>query len=263
MNVGFIGCGNMGGALAMAVAKAGGNLYLCDRDENKARELSRLTGGQVTDSSSICRECDFVFLGVKPAGLGSLVEQIKESLVEHGPTLVSMLAGVSTEKITSLIGEGVDVIRIMPNTPVLYGEGVVLISPYKNVAQEKTRLLLSLLSMAGKCEIIEEELIDAASAVSGSGPAFFYKFIEAIAEGGVKCGLGYEEALRYATLTAKGAAIMLLSLDKTPQTLIQEVCSPGGSTIEGMSVLEDEGLLDIAGRAVEATYKKAKTLGQG
>ena len=263
MKVGFIGCGNMGGSLARAVAKTGAELYLCDRDENKARELSSIIGGRIADSDRICRECEFVFLGVKPVGLGSLVEEIKESCKEHHPILVSMLAGVGIEKIASLIGEGVGIIRIMPNTPVLFGEGLVLISPDKTTRGEKTERLMALLKMAGKCEIIDEGLIDAASAVSGSGPAFFYHFIEAVADGGARCGLGYEEALRYATLTAKGAAVMLMSAGKAPDTLIKEVCSPGGSTIEGISVLKEEGLADIVERAVATTYKKAKTLGRG
>ena len=263
MKVGFIGCGNMGGALARAVAKAGYEIYLADRNEQKAKELSVLTGGKIADSAIICRECDFVFLGVKPNGLDSLIEEIKEVCILYRPTLVSMLAGVSIKRITSLLGEETDVIRIMPNTPVLCGEGLVLISAEKRIGKDKTDQLTEMLKLAGKCEVIDESLIDAASAVSGSGPAFFYQFIESVALGGVKSGLGYEEALRYATLCAKGAAVMLLTEGKTPTTLTKEVCSPGGSTIEGIAVLEKEGLADITGRAVVATYKKAKTLGQG
>ncbi len=262
MKIGFIGCGNMGGALAKAVSKSGYELLLCDQNEQKALELSSVTGGCVADGGSICRECDYVFLGVKPNGLVALIDEIKVPIKEHRPILVSMLAGVDTGRIGSLVGEGIDIIRIMPNTPVLYGEGLVLISADKTVKEETVNGLKSILKEAGVCEIIEENLMDAASAVSGSGPAFFYRFIEAVALGGVDCGLGYEEALRYATLTAKGAAVMIMSAGKNPEILAKEVCSPGGSTIEGVSVLDSEGLAEITRKAVVSTYKKAQTLGR-
>ncbi len=263
MKIGFIGCGNMGGALAEAISRCDEvSLFLADRDNSRAEELANRLGASVTNSKKICQECDYVFLAVKPQGLVPLAEEIDGEIRANSPVIVSMLAGVSTERIYKLFGQSVEVIRIMPNTPVKYGKGLVFVSGGEGARADSLETVCYLLGNVGECELIEERLIDAASAVGGSGPAFFYRFIDAVARGGEECGIPYPDALRYASLTAIGASEMLLRSSKDAMTLTDEVCSPGGSTIEGVSILDREGIYDIVVRAIDATYKKAQALGK-
>ncbi|MBQ9085040.1 MAG: pyrroline-5-carboxylate reductase [Clostridia bacterium] len=263
LKVGFIGCGNMGGALAEAVGKCDGvSLMLADRDNQRASELADRLGARLADSLQICHECEYVFLAVKPQGITALLGEIGMEVELSRPTLVSMLAGVSTAKLTELIKGKTDVIRIMPNISVKYGKGLVFISGGKGVADKRVEAVAELLQFTGECELIDESLIDAASAIGGSGPAFFYRFIDALARGGENCGLPYSDALRYAALTATGAAEMLLCSGKSAEMLAREVCSPGGSTIEGIQELDGKGLADIVMGAVNATYKRAMALGK-
>ena len=152
--------------------------------------------------------------------------------------LVTIAAGLTTEKIRDFAKGEYKVIRIMPNTPCLLGVGMLLYTATKDVTSDELETFLADMKCAGVWDEIPENLIDAASAVSGCGPAFVYMFIEALADGGVKCGLPREKALKYAAQTLKGAAVMVEQTGKHPELLKDEVCSPGGSTIEGVAALE-------------------------
>ncbi len=258
MKVGFIGVGNMGGTLAIAASKTvePKDILLYDLDSEKVSTLSKKTGAVAADLEEVLR-ADFVFLGVKPQVLPGVLSDIKEKIGESS-ILVSMAAAVSIDAICGIVGNRA-VIRIMPNTPAAYSEGMMLLCS-KNVEKAAVDSFKEIMSASGKVEEIPEELIDAGSAVSGCGPAFSYMFINALAEGGAKCGLSYDTALRLAAQTVLGSAKTVLMSDKSPEELRIAVCSPGGTTIEGVHALEDGNLNSLAISAVEAAYEKTLKL---
>ncbi len=264
MKIGFIGCGNMGSALASAAIKAVGckDIYVSDFLTEKAQEFCDTTGANVSSNEEIAKECDYIFLGVKPQVMESTVCEISTVLKERADdfTIVTMAAGLSIAAIVKMIGVSVPIIRIMPNTPCKVGEGVVLYTANDMVSALKAEAFEKILSKCGTVDRIPENLIDAASAVSGCGPAFVYLFIEALADGGVLCGLPRDKALTYASQTVKGAAEMVLQTGLHPGALKDAVCSPGGTTIEGVKALEDGGFRSNSINAVVSAYEKTLNL---
>ncbi len=262
--IGFIGAGNMGGAIVGAIAKAGyaKSVYVFEPNREKAEALANEAHISLADREKISRECDIIFLAVKPQIVKTVAEEIAPYIFarENKPTLVSMLAGVSAERVSELFGA--PVIRIMPNTPVSVGEGMILVCPDKSVDGDTKKCFELIMQRAGRIDYIDEKLIDAASAVSGCGPAFVYMFIEALADGAVKCGLPRERALEYAEQTVLGAARLALTSDKHPEQLKDEVCSPAGSTMAGVTTLEKGAFRASAIDAVCASYKRTLELGK-
>ncbi len=261
---GFIGCGNMGGALAKAVSNAGysGDILLYDLDAQKMSALAGEIGAQTADIKVIAHECKFIFIGVKPQVIADCLASIKDTLASRKtkPVLVSMAAGVAVKNIAEM-SECEQIIRIMPNMPVSVGAGVVLAAAC-GVADEDKNTFESAMSKAGVFDWLDEKFIDAASALSGCGPAFVYMFAEALADGAVACGLPRDKALLYSAGTLLGSAEMILKSGKHPENLKDDVCSPGGSTIMGVKALEDAGLRSAAVNAVIAAYKRTLELGK-
>ena len=259
LTLGFIGTGNMGGALAQAAAKNKNNrLLLANRHPEKAQRLREKIGGELTDSRGAAAEADYIFLGVKPQMLEALFQEIRDTLSARSDrfVLVSMAAGTSMEKVQRLAGGDYPVIRIMPNTPVSIGEGMILYARSENVTPEEERLFLQSMAEAGRFSPLEEKLIDAGSAVSGCGPAFVDLFIEALADGGVACGLPRAQALEFAAQMTAGSARLILESGKHPGELKDAVCSPGGTTIQGVRALEEAGFRAGVMDAVIAAYEK-------
>ncbi len=261
---GFIGCGNMGGALAKAVSNAGyrGDILLYDLDCQKMSSLANEIGAQTAEIGVIAHKCEFIFIGVKPQVIADCLAQIKPYINarQEKPVLVSMAAGVAVNDIVTMSGCD-KVIRIMPNMPVSVGAGVVLASAY-NVAESDKSTFENAMSKVGVFDWLEEKLIDSASALSGCGPAFVYMFAEALADGAVACGLPRDRAILYAAATLSGSAEMIIKSGKHPEKLKDDVCSPGGSTIMGVKALEDGGLRSAAVNAVIAAYKRTLELGK-
>ncbi|MBE6532783.1 MAG: pyrroline-5-carboxylate reductase [Ruminococcaceae bacterium] len=264
MKIGFIGCGNMGGALARAVLKnKQTKVYISDFFTEKAESFAKETGAVATDNFDIAENCDFIFLAVKPANFPATLEPLKESFTKNpGSVIVTIAAGLSLEKVGAMIGSAHSIIRIMPNTPVLLGKGMITWCKNSSVTDEQREEFLKILQFAGRLDEIDEKLIDAASAVAGCGPAFVYMFIEALADGAVECGLPRDKAMAYAAETLIGAAEMVLKTGKHPGLLKDEVCSPGGSTIEGVKALEDAKFRAATASAVIAACEKTKKLGK-
>ena len=262
--IGFIGGGNMGGALAVAAIKALGSdrVMIADRDKEATESAAKRTGATPSTADYIARECRLVFLAVKPNVIGAVIDSIKEPLAKRVDewAAVSMAAGVSLDSLTEMLGEGARVIRMMPNTSVAVGEGMIVYD--KRATDEDAEVFEAAMSEAGIVSPIREELIDAATAVMGCGPAFAYQFADALADGGVEAGLTREQAELYAAQMMLGAAKMMLSSDKTPKELRDAVCSPGGSTIEGVKVLEARDLRATVMAAVDASYKRTMELGR-
>lgn len=259
--IGFIGAGNMGGALAAAVAKSENAVYLSDASLEKAEALAREISAHAVTTDEIIKTCDMVFLGVKPQILPLVAKEIAPLVSERGDSLclVSMAAGITLERLSELF-VGAKIIRIMPNTPASVGAGVILYALGDKANEDDEALLVGALSYAGSLNKLDEKLIDAATAVSGCGPAFAYMFIEALADGGVKCGLPREKAQKFAAEMLLGAAKLCLESGKHPGELKDAVCSPGGSTIAGVSALEDGAFRASVIDAVESSYIRTKEL---
>ena len=260
--IGFVGTGNMGGALARAAAvKKENQLLLANRTAAKAQTLADEIGGNVTDNAGVIAGADYVFIGVKPQMLKGLAEKTA-ALFRQRETpfvIVSMAAGSSIELIQSLFGN-LPVIRIMPNTPAAIGQGMILYACSDTVTAEQEEGFLEAMANAGRFLKIEEKLIDAGSAVSGCGPAFADMFIEALADGGVACGLPRKQAMEMAAQMLLGSAALVLHSGKHPGELKDAVCSPGGSTIQGVRKLEEKGFRSAVVEAVIAAYEKNKSL---
>ena len=261
---GFIGCGNMGGALAAAASKAigGKNIFLSDFIEEKAEALSEELFANKSDNKTIAENCKYIFLGVKPQVIFDTIKKISPILKRRKDRyiLVSMAAGISIEAVEKALGFNAPVIRIMPNTPVAAGKGVILYSCDGEITISECEEFEKIFEKAGIVDKISEHLIDAGSALSGCGPAFVYLFIDALADGGVLCGLPREKALSYAAETVKGAAQMVIDSGKHPGELKDNVCSPGGTTREGVKALEMGGFRANTINAVSKAYEKTLRL---
>lgn len=261
---GFIGCGNMGGALCTAAAKAIGGkaIYASDFICEKAAELCREIGANASDNEYIAQNCKFIFLGVKPQVIAQTIAEIAPVLKARTDRyiLVSMAAGISIAAITQMLGFDAPIIRIMPNTPASVGKGVILYSCDEEITFAETEEFEEIFKCAGITDRIAENLIDAASALSGCGPAFVYLFIEALADGAVSCGLPRDKALSYAAGTVSGAAEMVIKSGKHPGALKDAVCSPGGTTIAGVHALEEGAFRADSMNAVIKAYEKTLKL---
>lgn len=263
---GFIGAGNMGGALARAAAATmeKNSVVLSNRTPEKAQNLAKELGCRWDSCDAVARECGYIFLGVKPQMLRQLMEQIAPVLAERKDefVLVSMIAGVTMADIQALAGKPYPVIRMMPNTPVGVGAGMIVYDATENVPQAALEQFLQNMAAAGALDPIPEKLINAASAVSGCGPAFVCMFAQALADGAVACGLPRDKALTYAVQTLEGTAKMIRQSGKHPEKLKDEVCSPGGSTIAGVRALEQGGFRAATMAAVEDAFYRTKELGK-
>ena len=260
---GFIGVGNMGGALAKAASRSTKQILLCDHEAEKAARLAEHIGCEFADSHSVVAECEYVFLGVKPQMMSDMLEEIKRTLKKHKDVvLVSMAAGLSIATIRKMAGHNYKVIRIMPNLAVGIGKGEILYTTSDNVSKLDIGKFLNLMKHAGHLTGVPEGLMDAGCAVSGCGPAFVYKFVRGLAQGGVEAGLDQETALALAIQTVRGSAKMLEYNSEDIDTMIRNVCSPGGSTIEGVKKLDEMGMEKAVSEAVIAAYERNIELGK-
>ena len=242
---GFIGAGNMGGALARAAVKTMGGAAVavaCSTAEHSAKAAASI-GCAAETAEAILRESRFVFWGVKPQMFAGVAAKLAEDIAASDAVFVSMLAGVSLDRLAEMLGGEKKIIRIMPNTPSAVGQGLMLVSANDRVTAEELAAFKALM------------------AESGCGPAYAYMFVEALADGAVKCGVPRAKAMRYAAQMLLGSASLLLETGEHPGALKDAVCSPGGSTIAGVAALEDRGFRGAAIAAVEAAYRRTKELG--
>ena len=261
MKYGFIGCGNMGGAIARALAKNTQDFAITDRS-GKAKALAAELGCRYESAEYIAENCDRIFLAVKPQMMAAALADLQSILQEKKPLLITMAAGLEMSRIEESAGTSLPVIRIMPNTPVAVGKGVIPYCANALVEQDVLTDVLEDLSQAGMLEALGEPLMDAVSALSGCGPAYVYMFIEAMADGAVACGIPRAKALEFAAATVAGAAEMVLSTGQHPGVLKDAVCSPGGSTIAGVRSLEQHGFRGAVMDCLNAAYKRNQELGK-
>ena len=265
MKIGFIGLGNMGSSLAKTVigSISSDQILLANRSQAKVEAFVANYGGQVSSNEEIFAEADVIFLGVKPAQFSELFSQY-ETILENRDSilLISMAAGLNLEKLENLVSSQHRLIRIMPNTPVAIGQGVISYAMSTSCHPEDKQLFCQLLANAGQLVEISEQLIDAATGLAGCGPAFVYLFIEALADAGVQIGLPRETALEMAAQTVVGAGQMVLETQQHPGVLKDQVCSPGGSTIVGVASLEEHSFRGTVMDAVYQSYKRTQELGK-
>ncbi|MEA4971276.1 MAG: pyrroline-5-carboxylate reductase [Candidatus Pelethousia sp.] len=262
---GFIGCGNMGGALARALCQKAepGEVMLCDRAQQQAEALAEELGCRAGNNERAARECAYIFLAVKPHLMEGMLLPLRPILEARKDRfiLVSIAAGLSMGRIRELAGGDYPIIRLMPNTAALVGESMTLLC-CAGAEQSEVDSLVEALSASGRFDEVEETLLDAGGCVSGCGPAFAYLYLEALADGAVACGVPRVKARQYAAQALLGAAKMALESGEHTAALKDGVCSPGGSTIEGVQALEEGGLRAAAMRAVRAAYDKTLLLGR-
>ena len=260
MKYGFIGCGNMGGALARALTKTTRDVIIAD--PSPAAEAFAAELGCGYGNNDQVADCDRIFLAVKPHIVEGVLTALRPRLAEKKPLLISMAAGVTVAQIQSWAGTELPIIRIMPNTPAAVGKGMITYCTNAMVEDAALADFLSDMAQAGEFDRLDESLIDAATAVTGCGPAFMYLFIEAMADAGVACGLPRAKAQHYAAATMAGAAEMVLATGKHPGELKDAVCSPGGSTIVGVRTLEEHGFRGAVMDCVDAAYIRSRELGK-
>lgn len=266
---GFIGCGNMGGILAAAASTRIGEweVMAADHHPEKTEHLWKEYGVIPSSTREIAAKCDLIFLGVKPQSMKPTADEIQEALDARSDsfTLVSMAAGLSTETVAELftgMSDGCAVIRIMPNTAASVGEAVILYCTNGEVKPETENALLELLSPAGNVVKVDESRMNAASAVTGCGPAFVCLFLEAMIDGAVQCGLPRAQAEQFVLQTVFGTAQLALKTGDNLAVLRAAVCSPAGSTIAGVSELEKHAVRYAVMEAVRAAFKRTKELGK-
>ena len=257
MKYGFIGCGNMGGAIAKALSKKTADFAVTDRS-GKAKAL----GFPYTSAEEIAAQADRIFLAVKPQMMAGALESLRPILAQRKPLLITMAAGLTMAQIEAMAGASLPIIRIMPNTPVSVGKGMTLYCANKLVNEATLADFLSDMECSGALDPVEERLFDAAGTVSGCGPAYVYMFIEAMADGAVACGVPRKQAMEYAAATLAGAAEMVLATGQHPGALKDAVCSPGGSTLAGAKALEDKAFRGTVMDCVMAAFKRNQELGK-
>ncbi|MDR3171760.1 MAG: pyrroline-5-carboxylate reductase [Treponema sp.] len=265
-----IGSGNMGAALMKGAAGiiGRGHIGFTDTDATKVQAVAAGLGASVYASNTeAVTQGDFVFLAVKPQVLKTVLEEIAPAVQKRLDTgkptvLVSMAAGWSIARIRTALGSpSQPIVRIMPNTPALISQGVIALTASPEVPKEQATELQKILAAAGLVDPVDEGYLDAVTGLSGSGPAFVYLFIEALADGGVRSGLPRDKALRYAAQTVLGAAAMVKETGKHPGELKDMVSSPAGTTIAGVAALESGAFRGTVMAAVDAAYRRSKELG--
>ena len=262
--IGFIGTGNMGRAMVKGLAQSGlyqqQDLYIYDRNLTVAKELAQDLGIQSTETpQALVKACDRIIFAVKPNVLPAVLRALVPE-VTADKVVISVAAGISLEKLASILGADHKIVRVMPNTPALVGMGMSAVTQNDQVTQAELAEVLAIFASFGKAEAVSESLIDAVVGVSGSAPAYVYLFIEALADGAVMEGMPRAQAYEFAAQTVMGSAQMVLETGQHPGELKDMVCSPGGTTIAAVKTLEEAGLRAAVIQAVQVAAEKNREM---
>ena len=265
--IGFIGAGNMAEALIRGLVRGGhvpaSRIAASGPRRERLDELKTHYGIDVTtDNREVVARCGLIVLAVKPQILDKVLREVGDAL-KPGTLVVSIAAGVDTATIEEAVAEGVRVVRAMPNTPALVGAGATAVSPGKLASATDLATARAVFDAVGITVELDESHLDAVTGLSGSGPAYIFLILEALADAGVKVGLSRRNAQRLAAQTVMGSAKLLLETDEHPGKLKDMVTSPGGTAIAGLHTLEEGGLRTTLINAVETATKRARELGRG
>lgn len=263
MKIGFIGCGNMASAMIGGILKsglAGHEDIMASAKSEKTREkirgdLKLLCGS----NAEVASFADILFFAVKPQFYEEVILKVRD-VIRKDAIVVTIAPGKTLEWLGGLLGSGRKIVRTMPNTPAMVGEGMTAVCPNPNVTGKDLDTVMAILQSFGKAEIIPEKLIDVATAVSGSSPAYIFLVIEAMADGAVADGMPRDKAYKFAAQAVLGSAKMVLEAGKHPGELKDMVCSPGGTTMEAVRVLEEKGLRSALIEAEKACVKKSREM---
>lgn len=262
MKYGFIGCGNMGGAILYGALESGilskDDVYVYDINPAMMGKASGWGVHLSRNDEDVCQNADLILLAVKPQNTAEALAQCKKAL--EGKALMSIVAGVTVSRLQAMIDGTPRILRIMPNTPAMVFEGAFALCSDNDFTNEELEAAKSLYSSIGIVELVPEHLIDAVCGLSGGGPAYVSMFIEAMADGGVKQGLPRKTAYRLAAQTCLGTAKMILEMNIHPGELKDMVTSPGGTTIEGCEALEKGGMRAAVMECINAGAEKSKQL---
>lgn len=262
--IGFVGCGNMGSSMLGGLINKGfqdkENFIVSTRSEGSRKNLEDKYGVKaVLSNIEVANESDVLILAVKPYMYKDVIDEIKEAL-RKDQIIISIAAGIDIKDLTEMIGEGFKIVKTMPNTPALVGEGMSAICTNDNVSKEELDYVCSMFESFGRYEILNEEDFHGFIALCGSSPAYVFMFIEAMADAGVKLGLPRVKAYKLAEQAILGSAKLALETGKHPGVLKDEVCSPGGTTIEAVIDLEKNGFRNTVMSAVEKCADKSKNM---
>lgn len=263
MKLGFIGMGNMGSAILKGILRRNflpaAQLYISRKHPEQSQEMAEQGVHVFGSNVELVRAVDCVVLAVKPIYLEGVLEEIREAVA--GKFVISIVAGWTFEMLEAALPDDTRFVRVMPNTPLAVGEGMSLISSRATCREEEFAFAEEIFAAAGKVAVVEDHVYTPANGISGCGPAFVYAFIEAMADGGVRYGVPRALAYELAAQTLIGSAKMVLETGEHPARLKDAVCSPGGTTIEGIFALEKGGMraavMDAVGATVEKTQKLA------
>jgi pyrroline-5-carboxylate reductase len=261
--IGFIGAGNMAeaiisGLIKKALIKPQG-IEVFDIKQERMDHLKSAFGIECAASIlELVRSQDTLILAIKPDQISTLLQGIKGSLA--GKLIISIAAGVTLKSMLDVLGPQAKIVRVMPNTPALVLQGATVLAASSSCTEQDKEIAKEIFFAVGICLEMDEKFINAVTALSGSGPAFCFLFLEAMCDGAVKAGLPRDVALQLAAATMKGAGAMVLELGKHPGQLKDMVTSPSGTTIEGISVLESKGFRSAVIEAITAAYKRAEAM---
>ncbi|MEQ6388344.1 pyrroline-5-carboxylate reductase [Bacillaceae bacterium S4-13-58] len=263
--IGFIGCGKMGQAILSGIMSSGitsqQQVIVSTRSTTTMKKVQELYQVNTTLSNmDVVSFADIVFLAVKPDEYASILKEIKPSLKKNS-ILISIAAGVTLKDMEQAVGQTVKLVRTMPNTPAFVQEGMTVFCSNDKVSDHELETVSEILQSFGRTEVISEVLMDSIPAISGSSPAYVYMFIEALADGGVLQGIPREQAYRLAAQAVLGAAKMVLDSGEHPGVLKDQVCTPGGATIEAVAELEKNHFRSSVIQAMERCTRKTKGIG--
>ncbi len=264
---GFIGVGNMGFPILKGAAALVGGDRICftTASGKKDERIIAETGAvRVKDNAAVAAESEIVVFAVKPQMMGGVFEEVKDVDLS-GKVVLSVAAGVSCEDFRNALGSAASIVRVMPNTPAMVGEGMSCVcfdGEAAPVSAQNKQDVFDLLSAVGKYQEIPERLMNAAICANGSSPAYVYMFIEALADSVVKYGIPRDMAYKLVAQTVLGSAKMVLETGEHPGKLKDNVCSPGGTTIAGVSALEEFGMRNSVIKATDACFAKSEALGK-
>lgn len=262
--IGFIGSGNMANAMIGGILNA--NLVektqiICSNRTKEKLENIHTKYGVLTslNNSEVAEKSDVLVLSVKPGTYPEVINEIREKVKEN-VIIISIGAGIKIDKVKELFAREIKIVRAMPNTPALVGEGMTALSPCPSVEPSELELICNIFNSLGRSEIVPEKLMDVVTAISGSSPAFIFMIIEAMADGAVREGMPREKAYTFASQAVLGSAKMVLETKEHPGKLKDMVTSPGGTTIEGLATLEEKGIRASFIEAIHNTAEKSKDL---
>lgn len=265
MKLGFIGAGNMGGAIIRGFIKSNKvnarDILVTRKNKAALKDMEDDLGITACENSAILAEkSDVIFMAVKPVMFSSVIDEIREQVKKSDPLVVSMAAGLTTDKIRDMFGFDVRIVRIMPNINAEILMSATSVCKNSTASDEDMEMIKDLLSSIGLATEVSENMFSVFSAIAGCSPAYVYMFIDALARGAQKMGMNKKQALEIAAAAVVGSANMFIKSDEHPQALVDKVCSPGGTTIEGLCTLEEYKFTAGIVKAVENIVKKDREL---